>query len=272
MTSDNFTTPISTDTASVTVGPGFTIAKSESSATLNPGQNITYTLAYSHSGQSLQLFDSYDNDSVAPPPPANGIQGFDGTLYTGSAGVSFTVASDSQNNHYIIAQACPGLAIGVTCNTFGTLLRNGPTVNICTGYTVEGNMYIPVGDQQGSDAHMVIAASGTNAYMVGISLDNFPGNFFLQKNNAGTVANPVTLLNNQIATTITAGVWYTVESPNHLCRGFSKCLRESLADRRRCSRGLGLLLDADNTSPFLVDNTKSDGKPTDRPILIITPI
>ncbi len=218
LTSSDFTTPISTNTAAVTVGPGFAITKSESSASLNPGQNITYTLAYSHSGQSLQLFDSYDNDPVNTAGSA--IQGFDGIPYTASSGVSFTVASDTQNNHYIIAQACPGMAMGVTCNTFGTLLRNGPTVNICTGYTVEGNMYIPVGDQQGSDAHMVIASSGANAYMVGISLDSYPGNFFLQKNTAVTVTNPVTMLNNQIGTTITAGVWYTVEAQITYAGGF----------------------------------------------------
>src|SRR5579883_3519530 len=53
-----------TNTAAVTVGPGFQITKSESTASLLPGQNVTYTLSYSHGGQSLQFFDSYDNDTV----------------------------------------------------------------------------------------------------------------------------------------------------------------------------------------------------------------
>ncbi|HJT24591.1 MAG TPA: hypothetical protein VJ873_08435, partial [bacterium] len=44
-----------TDTASVTVGPGFQIVKSESTSSLLPGQNVTYTLAYTHGGQSLQF-------------------------------------------------------------------------------------------------------------------------------------------------------------------------------------------------------------------------
>ncbi len=210
LTSSDFTTPISTNTASATVGPGFTIAKSESSTSLLPGQNITYTLTYSHKGQSLQLFDSYDNDGVGTS--GDGIEGFDGTPYTTSGGVSFTVASDPVGNHYIVAQACLGDSQSTTCNTWGTLLRNGPTVNICTGYTVEGNYYIPVGDPEGADATMVIGEAGTNAYMLGISLDPYPGNFFLQKNITGTVTDPVTLLDNQIGTTITAGVWYTAEA------------------------------------------------------------
>ena len=210
LTSTDITTPVVTNTTSTTVGPGFTISKSESSPPFLPGQNITYTLTYSHSGQSLQLFDSYDNDPVNTS--GSSIQGFDGTPYTASTGVSFTVASDPMGNHYIVAQACLGDSQSTTCNTWGTLLRSGPTVNICTGYTVEGNYYIPVGDPEGADATMVLGESGTNAYMLGISLDAYPGNFFLQKNVTGTVADPVTLLNNQIGTTITAGVWYTAKA------------------------------------------------------------
>ncbi len=222
LTSADITTPIITNTTSTTVGPGFAISKSESSSSLLPGQTITYTLTYSHSGQSLQLFDSYDNNPVNTSGSA--IQGFDGTPYTASTGVSFTVESDSAGNHYVMAQACTGIsfAAGMTCTTFGTLLRNGPTVNICDGYTVEGNVFIPVGDPSGADAHLVIASSGGNAYMVGISLDSYPGNFFLQKNNTApaTVTDPVTLINNQIGTTITAGVWYTIEAQITYVGGF----------------------------------------------------
>ena len=84
-------------------------------------------------------------------------------------------------------------------------------------------MMIPaINPPQGADAHMVLAANNAatltgsdgDAYMVAISLDDAPGNFFLQKNTASpnALSYPVTLSDAQIGTTITSGVWYTVEA------------------------------------------------------------
>ena len=198
---------INVSSTTVNVGPGFTITKSQSSPSLNPGQNITYVLKYGYSGKSLQFFDSYDNDLVGTTAT-----GYDGTGYSPGAGATFGVGSDPNNRHYLVADACPANAQSVTCNNFATYLRDSPTVDLCTSYTVEGDIEIPQGDPTGADGHLVIAASGNNTYMVGISMDSYPGNFFLQKNSGGTVTNPVTLLDNQIGTTITSGVWYTAEA------------------------------------------------------------
>jgi hypothetical protein len=59
-----------------------------------------------------------------------------------------------------------------------------------------------------------LSAPGVNdAYMLGMSLDNSPGNLFLQKNKSpGTISYPATLSNFAIGTTITAGLWYTVKA------------------------------------------------------------
>ena len=207
----------------VNVGSGgFQLVKSESAATLPSGATVTYTLNYQVNGESLQEADSYSNDLVSTAN--NAIVGWDGTTnynYTpkGSS-LGFSVQTDASGNHYLQACAASVCNSSSTVPDYPTLLRKTPAVNLCNNFMVEGDMQIPPGSAPGADATMIIAdnvaAPNVNdAYMIGMSLDNGPGNFFLQKNNSavagGTVNFPATLPNASIGTVITAGVWYTVK-------------------------------------------------------------
>ncbi len=202
--------PASSNTVSVTIGaPAISLNKSESSASVVNGANVTYTLAWTASGQNLDVYDSYDNNSAGTN--GNSIQGYyDGTGYTQYGTGTFTVASDPQNNHYLNTNS------GST-TSFPVLLRNSPALDILQVVIVEGDLQIPNSGStpMGADATMVMAynVSGgvTQAYMLAMSLDNGPGNFFLQKNTAGGPAYLVTLADSALPVTINAGPWYTVK-------------------------------------------------------------
>lgn len=205
--------------STATVGAGFQIVKSESAASLNPGQTESYTLNYSISGSSLQDFDSYDYDT--PGTGYTNITGFDGTTYgppvsSGNAGTWQVVAGANGDNY-----------IKVTGNgSFPSLLRNSPT-GLCpqtAPYVVEGDLMVDPSNNCGSsgcDATMVLrsdcAAAGSNSYMVGISVDNFFGSatehFGLQKSSGGTVSWPAASSATGVGTepNILAGEWYTVK-------------------------------------------------------------
>lgn len=202
--------------------PNLTLTKSQvPSSSVANGQPVTYALAWSADGQNLQYYDSYDNDG---PASVNGsIVGYDGTgyTYTNTGGIGgFSTQTDASGNNYIMGCAYSSCLSSNTNGNFPTLLRKGPTVGLCQNFTVEGDLQIPSSAAPGGDATMVLAdnlAVGgvDDAYMLGISLDCGPGNFFIQKNNqsgGGAVGWPATPCDNQIGTTITAGVWYTAKA------------------------------------------------------------
>ena len=210
---------VNSNPAQVNIGVGgFTLLKSESAATLNNGNTVTYTLNYQISGESLQDCDTFANN---PVNTANGsIIGFDGTgyTYTNTGGIGgFTVQHDAQGNSYIQACAQNTCNSSVTVGNYPTLLRNSPSVNLCNDFMVEGDMQIPSSAAAGADATMALAdnllAPGVNdAYMVGMSLDAGPANFYIQKNQSpSSVTFPAQANNAALGITITSGVWYTVK-------------------------------------------------------------
>jgi flagellar hook assembly protein FlgD len=207
-----------TNTATSTVGGGgFQLVKSElpPSGVVQAGQNITYALAYSVNGFSLQWYDSYDNDAAG----ALG-SGYDGTGYTDIPSQTtggFTTAVDAQGNHYLVATSNYSSSGG----DYPQYLRNGGE-NLCAGtYIVEGDMQVPLtaqGVNAGADATMVLASNVnggvTQAYLAGISLDNAPyGYIFVQKNQypgSGSSGGGLTAYPQPV--TIQAGQWYTVKA------------------------------------------------------------
>src|SRR5262249_32112074 len=111
------------------------------------------------------------------------------------------------------------------------LLRNGPTFDICQGIVVQGDVYIPTSGSTptGADATMVLAynvsAGVTQAYMLAISLDPGPANFFLQKNNGASVTNPPLGTSASLPSPIVSGTWFplkgqiTQSAPNLVITG-----------------------------------------------------
>ncbi len=146
--------PVNSNTVSVTIGsPAVTLNKSESSTSVANGGNVTYTLAWTASGQNLDVYDSYNNDSLGTN--GNSIQGYDGTGYTQIGTGTFTVANDPQVDDYLNTNT------GST-SSFPLLLRNSPALDICQGVIVEGDMVIPNvsgtnATPFGADATMVLA-------------------------------------------------------------------------------------------------------------------
>ena len=207
-----------TNTATSTVGGGgFQLVKSElpPSGVVQAGQNITYALAYSVNGFSLQWYDSYDNDAVG----ALG-SGYDGTGYTDIPSQTtggFTTEVDAQGDHYLVANSNYSASGG----DYPQYLRDGGE-SLCAGtYIVEGDMQVPLtaqGVNAGADATMVLAynvnGGVTQAYMAGISLDNAPyGYIFVQKNQyPGSGSSGAGLTAYPQPVTIQAGQWYTVKA------------------------------------------------------------
>ncbi len=180
----------SSNTASVTVQePPLSLMKSESAASLAAGTAVTYALNWDTTGQDLQYYDSYDNDAVGT---TNGsITGFDGTAYTQLAAVngdlgSWSVAV-SQGNSYIIGSTAVTNSQGEPISDYPALLRSGPGVNICSGFTVQGDLQIPsaAGTFAGSgDCAMVVAVNPSQGLtmVAAISGNNTPDYFYFQKN------------------------------------------------------------------------------------------
>ena len=209
-------------------GGGFSLIKSQSSSNLVSGQAITYTLAYSINGFSLQWYDSYDNGPA--DGNANGGIGYDGTTYqnfksvggtgdgTGTGG--FVIETDSQGNRYLVATS----AYSTSGGDYPMYLRSGGA-NFCPGntYVVEGDMQIPTSAQgvsYGADADLVVGSSVQGAvtytYLAGISLDNNPYGYIQMQDNECPGSCPAggagltTYGGVNGAVTIQAGVWYTV--------------------------------------------------------------
>ena len=217
-----------TSTATSTIQiPQLTLTKSQSpSPSVAANTNLTYYLAWTATNESLQVFDSYDYDpSGTATSDGSNVTGFDGTGYTvlpnSVTSETWSVNTDSQGNHYI-SSTVPFFSNG---GNYPLLLRNSPSLDICQGVTVEGDLQIPStatgalsANGSGADDTMVVAynvtAGVTQAYMVGISLDSGPGNLFLQKNNGTNVSDPAHANDKgtgSLPVSITPDTWYRVE-------------------------------------------------------------
>ncbi|HJT23053.1 MAG TPA: hypothetical protein VJ873_00640, partial [bacterium] len=199
------------NTATSTVGGGGQIIKSESISTATAGQVVTYSLQWNVSGESLQLFDSYDNNTAGTANSS--ITGFDGTGYTAS-GAGFTIVQGSDGNSYI--DSIPG------ASNYPTFLRNSPSVSICSDYMVEGDVYIKPSSNNGSDATLVIAdnVAAGDSYMIIVSKDSGPNNsyFMLQKTvGGGRPSYPSPVIGTNCGTDlqnvcIIEGQWYSTKT------------------------------------------------------------
>ncbi len=171
------------NTVMATTGTPFTLTKSESSAgPLNPGQVITYTLAYQYNGSSLKFSDSYDYDSIGSSPTGANITGYDGTQYSTSAG-TWIVTAGSGGDNYLHADGGGNYPQLLRTSSGGTTYCpfGGGAVSI---YKVEGDLEVDPNNPctKGCDASMVAFADcNQNAYLISISVDPYPSHFFIQK-------------------------------------------------------------------------------------------
>ena len=209
-----------TNTVTCTIGAGFSLAKSESIATAIVGNQVTYVLNWGISGESLINFDYYDNNTLGITNGA--ITGWDGSPYNvlpqgGQSGTWTIVNGGAGSDYYIHANGN---------GAYPTLLRSTPA-NYCANYTVEGDLMIDPTDAVGADAHMVImnngvVGAGSRGYMIGMSSDNCPADFFVQKNGATVqwggpaTCDPAQLpgtgaYDNTVGPAV-QGVWYTVKA------------------------------------------------------------
>ena len=204
--------------------PQLTLTKSESASFLAAGAAVTYNLDWTATGQNLQMYDSYDNISTNSNTTGAAVPwGYDGTNYTVSPGPgpslgSWTVKTDAQNNNYIEATT-PYNQNGNTGN-YPELIRSVPGANICDTITVEGDLEIPgsaPGAATGADAHMVIACNPSQGITLkaAISIDNSPGNLFVQKNNIYPLQDSSAAITFNSPFSIQAGQWYTMMSTVH---------------------------------------------------------
>jgi hypothetical protein len=198
--------------------PNLTISKSESAASLTGGSVVTYGLYWSVDGKNLQLYDSYDNITTGSNTSGTSVAwGYDLTNYTvapfGDSG-NWIVQQDPDGSHYISASTAVNCGGGA--GHYPELIRNAPGWNICSDVIVQGDLKIPTTTScgAGADAHMVIACNPSQSitFKAGISIDNNPGNLFVQVNNlypfppgAGTGVGPSPF-------SISTGVWYTLRS------------------------------------------------------------
>ncbi len=235
-----------TNTATSTVGgSGFSLTKTQfpQANPLAAGQSILYGLSYVANGYSLQWYDSYDNDT-------NGTlgSGYDNTTYQdipGQTNGGYTVATDAQGNHYLVATSNYSTSGG----DYPLYLRGAPGTgaNLCAGtYIVEGDVQIPptapgaTGASAGADGTMVLAygvnGGVTQAYMASISLDNGPGYLYEQVNNGTSYNSHGGLTSYPQPVTITAGVWYTIKAVMTVTAAGCMTLTEYVWDRNDPSK------------------------------------
>jgi len=274
---------ITSNSVGVTVGGIFTLGKSVvgPSANLASGDNVTYVLNYNIGGSSLQVYDSYDNDTVGSSgTTGSNITGFDGTGYASPTGAnpanSWAIGNDTTVGNYIDAQAGGALA------DYQSMSRNTPKpVPLCSAgsFIVQGNIQIPSFLQDGTtptgpgqDATLMIASDATGiGYDVIVSRDayiaqvptGFPNglNFALQQNNGGTVQYQAVAgdecgtfasldMNNicsgsGINSTLPTDTWYTVQVTVTRAAGGQLTIR-------------GKIWPVGNAEPFTYDWTYTD--------------
>jgi hypothetical protein len=203
-------------TASSTIDGGLTLAKSESVTSAAPGSQVTYTLSWALTGNSLRSDDPYDLNSGAMST-----WGFDNSGYfvvpDGGVSGTWTLMPDPSGGNYLQ---------GFGNNTNYPVLLRSNAVGACSNYTVQGDLMVDTSQTAaaGMDAHMVLmdngqAGAAALAYMLGISADPTPAKVYLQRNNGSTVAwggtgspntmpNAASAFNNGVG--IVVGAWYTV--------------------------------------------------------------
>jgi len=218
-------TPPCTSLAVVTVqNPSLTLMKSESTNTASAGNPVTYILGWLASGLNLDYYDSYDNDTVGT---TNGsILGYDGTTaYTRYAAVDGDLGTwsvgVSNGNNYISGTTQYLSSAGVS-QDYPALIRNGPGVNICGGFTVQGDLQIPLAapGATSGDCAMVVAVNPTYGVtmVAAISQNNIPDYFYFQKNqNYDSAIYPTPMGTDNLplfptaaGSPIIVGNWYTV--------------------------------------------------------------
>ena len=208
--------PVTSNTASSTVQvPIGNLVKSESVSSIGTGNNVSYNLDWVSTGQDLQFYDSYDNVPVAAGVSTGGSSvpwGYDLTNYTDVPAASdpgtWVVDSDALGNNFLSASVSFDSSGG--SGRYPVLVRNGPGLDICDDFSVEGDIQIPVtalGATNGGDGHMVVAANASQGitYEVAISQNSAPAYEFYQKNN-----NPIPGAAGSNALVINQGVWYTL--------------------------------------------------------------
>ncbi|HET9868903.1 MAG TPA: hypothetical protein VFR02_00180, partial [bacterium] len=102
--SDQVASAPSNSVAVTVKSPTMVLTKSESAVSAAAGTPVTYALNWSALGSSLQIYDSYNNDTVGT---SNGsIAGYDNTVYTRYAASTgdlgtWQVGTDSSGNHFV---------------------------------------------------------------------------------------------------------------------------------------------------------------------------
>ncbi len=185
------TSTCNSPSANVTVqDPTLTLNKSESATSAAAGSPITYTLGWLASGLNLDYYDSYDNDTDGSTT-GTGL-GYDGTGYTrylaqnGTDLGQWAVTTDVQGNNYIVGTSAVTNTAGSDFD-YPALIRNGPGVNICGGFTVQGDLQIPGGlgaIGSAGDCAMVVAVNASQGLTMSaaISGNSQPAYFYFQKN------------------------------------------------------------------------------------------
>ena len=180
--------PVTSNTVTSTVQyPQLGVFKSESASVLANASSVTYSLNWYTIGASLQLYDTYYNEIGM----TNGsITGFDGTTYTQYAAQDGDLGAwqvaGSLGNEYIVGTTQHVNANG-TDPDYPALIRTGPGVNICSGFTVQGDLQIPTSAGSyatNGDCAMVVAINASQGVTMAaaISGNNVPAYFYFQKN------------------------------------------------------------------------------------------
>ncbi|HVZ80520.1 MAG TPA: hypothetical protein VHE12_06900 [bacterium] len=218
----------SSSTANVTVKvPQLTLTKSQSASSLAAGSTVTYTLDFTAIARNLQFYDSYDNISAGSNINlANGTVnwGYDGTSYTDYLGPvpgvdpgNWTVRSNASGDHFIEAKVTYNGGGGN--GNYPELVRSIPGADICNTIIVEGDLQIPTtasGATSGADAHMIIACNPSQGITLkaGISIDNSPGNLFIQKNNIYPLDSGASIIFSS-PFAVSSNQWYTMMATVH---------------------------------------------------------
>ena len=231
---------LTTNTVSVQVGGDFQLIKSilSNTSNLSTGSIVTYALQYTIGQSSLQVYDSYNNDT-APTTTTNGsnVTDFNGNAY--STGTNPNANDDSwevQSNSTIPVGA-PGGGNYIDADSssanssayYVPLLRSTP-LNLCGGGSViiQGDVDMPSTLQNGTtngpgeDTTLALlnlpSGQGLNAIL---SINNFPGNLELQESDSGsTFPDVATVISpnfqspgmNTSPPDLSFNTWYTIKA------------------------------------------------------------
>jgi hypothetical protein len=199
---------LDSNAVTVTVGQGLRLQKSLSPASAFPGEEVTYSLAYSASGETFRLLDDYDGDTVG----SGVVHDQDGIPYS-------TVSSNGEPGTWSVTAGTGGdrYLTGDGNGQFPQMLRN--PLGLCpqgTYFIVEGDLQIDpsnaCGGPAGCKAAMVVSSDGSspgsNLYAVVLSADANPYRVFIERTADGTSATPA----GSDAPSLQAGSWYSLKA------------------------------------------------------------